>query len=247
MSNAPVMRLMAMMSAALVLTACADSSGPSLRRGEGRLTLSVTGRPLAASPQAASETVELGGETLVIDQVELVLKKIELSRVGDDDSCNGADDCEEIEAGPLLLDLPLGGGTLRRLQVPVAAGTYDEIEFVIHKPDDVNAGDRDFLAAHPDLKRVSIRVRGTFNGTPFVYLTDLNVEQEAALSPPLVVGAGASAELTLVVDVRSWFQNASRTRLVNPLSALKGQPNEGLVKENIKRSIDAEGDDDLGD
>jgi hypothetical protein len=49
------------------------------------------------------------------------------------------------------------------------------------------------------------------------------------------------------MDVRSWFQDASRTRLVNPLSALKGQPNEGLVKENIKRSIDAECDDHLDD
>lgn len=247
MSNATVMRFVTTVGAALALTACTDSSGPSLRPGEGRLTLSVTGRAPAGSPQAAPETVELGSDVLVLQRVELVLKEIELSRVGDDDLCNGADDCEEVEVGPMLIDLPLGGGTLRRLQIPVAAGTYDEIEFDIHTPDDDDAADRDFLAAHPDLKKVSIRVRGTFNGTPFVYVTDLSVEQEADLSPPLVVGDGASAELTLIVDVRGWFLDSSRSRLVNPLSALKGQPNEGLVKENIKRSIDAEGDDDLDD
>lgn len=231
------------------LGACGDASGPSLRDGEGRVALMVTGRGPTAGPAAAPETIGLGGDVLVINQVEIVLREIELERI-DGDACEVAndhdsdDDCEEVEVGPLLIDLPLGGGTARLLLVPIVAGSYDEIEFEIHKPGDDDAADRAFLALHPDLDRVSIRVRGTFNGVQFVYLTDLNVEQEMQLSPPLVVEAGGSAELTLMVDVRDWFLDATRARLVNPTTALKGQPNEGLVKENIKRSFDAECDND---
>ncbi|MCK7521644.1 MAG: hypothetical protein MZV64_30150 [Ignavibacteriales bacterium] len=68
----------------------------------------------------------------------------------------------------------------------MAAGTYDRLEFEIHKPeDDGDADDAAFLAAHPDFRRISIRVTGTYNGTPFAYTTDLSEEQERALVPPL--------------------------------------------------------------
>ena len=237
----------------MTLAGCSDVNGPSPGGGEGLLVLSVAGRTPGAGPAAAPETITLGGDVLVLEQVELVLREIELERVGEDDSCRGGenegddDACEEVELGPLLIDLPLGGGTMRRLQVAVEAGAYEEVEFEVHKPDDDEAKDLAFLAAHPDFDHVSIRVRGTFNGVPFVFVTDLNAEQEIDLSPPLMVAAGASAELTLIVDVRTWFLAAGGSRLVNPLTALKGQPNEGLVKENIKRSIDAECEDDGDD
>jgi len=229
--------------------ACSDSSGPSLRAGEGRVALLVTGRGPSAGAIAAPETIGLGGDVLVVQQVEIVVRKIELEGVGGDacedsnSDANNDDDCEEVELGPLLIDLPLGGGTARRLLVAIAAGSYDEIELEVHKLGG-DAADRDLLALHPTLNGVSIRVRGTFNGVEFVYVTDLDVEQEIQLSPPLVVVAGATAEITLMVDVRDWFLNATRTGLINPTTALNGQPNEGLVNENIHRSFEAECDND---
>ncbi len=228
----------------LLLTAgCGDATGPNA--GQGRVDLSFAATRSGAQ-SAAAETMTLGGNTLVIDRVQLVLREVALKRArgtGDCSSSSDSDDCEELEIGPFLLDLPLGGGIARPVSIVVDTGTFRELEFEVHKPED-DGRDREFLALHPDFARVSIRVAGTFNGTPFVFLSDLDVEQEIDLVPSLVVGEAASTNLTLSVDLGRWFLNALRTTLVNPGSANKGGANEGLVKDNIKQSFEAFEDND---
>jgi hypothetical protein len=220
---------------------CADMGGPSLQAGQGRVTLSITAGAAATSVSGAPapETIELGGDVLVLEQIEIVLREIELelARGTDCRDRDRDDDCEEIEIGPVLVDLSPAGGPAHTITVPVPAGVYDEIEFEVHKPDDDTPEDRAFLQAHPDLRRVSIRVRGSFNGQPFTWITDLNEEQEVELSPPLVVEEGGDTDLVLMVDVRTWFRNGDR--LVDPVTALKGQPNENRVRDNVRRAFRA--------
>ncbi len=48
----------------------------------------------------------------------------------------------------------------------------------------------------------------------------------------------------LRVDIGGWFLNAAKTALVDPASANTGQPNEGLVANNIQNSFDVFEDDD---
>lgn len=250
--------------AAVACNASAPSSGANTR-----LILSVrTSDVVAAAPVAAPETITVGSDVLVLNQVDLVIREIQLNRVGrtngcDTDSEGGdnpgnqedadqkdgpnedvGDDCEQVEMGPMLVSLPLGGVTSQKIAVTLASGIYDRVEFEIHKPDVGDARDGTFLTTNPDFRGISIRARGTFNGAPFEYLTDLSATQELTLSPPLVLTAGGTAELTLTINVRGWFLDQAGTKLVNPATALKGQPNEGLVKGNIKKSIGAEGDDD---
>ncbi|MDH3734635.1 MAG: hypothetical protein OEU54_13990, partial [Gemmatimonadota bacterium] len=158
----------------------------------------------------------------------------------DDDS---DDDCE-FEVGPFLLELPLDGTTETQIQLDdVRPGRYDELEFDIHKPDDDTAGDLDFIAVHPDFRDVSIRVEGTYNGQSFLYLTDLNEEQEIDLVPPIVVGGGETVQVTLALDVGGWFRRGDGS-LVDPATANKGGPNEDLVEDNIESSIELEDDED---
>lgn len=230
---------LAMSALALGVAACSDGTGPG---GGRQVTLSVaTGSAQAAA--ASADSVTLGGHTLVLDRVELVLREIELKRLFDDcdddrsSSRSGSsdDDCEEFSTGPLLLDLPLTGGPERVVTIQADTGTYSEVEFEIHKPED-DPGDNQFLQQHPEFRRVSIRVRGRYDGQPFVFITDLDVEQEYDLVPPLVVTDATETNLTLVVTVIDWFR--VRGALVNPLLGLKGQPFESEVKENIKRSFE---------
>jgi hypothetical protein len=236
------------------LVACSDGAGP---RGTAPLSLALStrqaapgapvGPAISASLQSgAPETFPDGSNTLVISSVELVLRELELKRVEEIDCGTPGDDaCEEFETGPILLDVPLGGGTERMFTATVAAGTYDEVEFEIHKPeDDGNAVDRDFLAAHPDFARISIRVRGTFNGADVTYTSDLNAEQELALDPPLVVEEGTPVSVTVRLDLDGWFRSGDGT-LVNPQTANKGGANENLVRDNIIKSFESFQDDDV--
>ncbi len=235
--------------AALVLAACGDATGPGGAPGRLSLHLTTGGAASGSGPALAPETLTLGGNTLVVTRVQMVLREIELKRARGTDACpsNGSsgssDDCEELTLGPILLDLPLGGSVARVFTVEADTGTFRELEFDIHKPED-DGRDREFLARHPDFRRVSIRVDGTYNGAPFVFITDLNTEQEVDLVPPLVIGEGRVTDLTLRVNLRDWFLNASRTTFVSPASANKGGPNEGLVKDNIEDSFEAFEDDD---
>lgn len=237
--------------AAAVLAAC-DAGSPS---ADAQVNFNVATRP-AATGSASSvamatvstpETFVDGSNTLVINRVQLVLREIELKRVEATTGCGEAarDGCEELELGPVLLDLPLGGagGAARTFSVPVAAGSYDEIEFEIHQPSDDDAADAAFIQAHPDFAGVSVQVDGTFNGHAFTYTSDLNAEEEIELRPPLVTTESAAADLTLFVDLDRWFRDATGT-LVDPATANVGLTNEGLVDANIRATLHAFEDED---
>lgn len=224
--------------------ACSDGTGPN---GSHQATLSIVTRaaPAAAMVNALQdETLVDGQNTLVIASAEVVFREIELKRI--DVSCDDAvndDDCEEFEVGPVLYDLPLDGQVDQVVGISIEPGTYRELEFEIHKVTD-DEEDAAFRAAHPDMVGTSIRVRGTFNGNPFTYTTDLDVEQEFDLSPPLVVDENTtSTNVTVLLDLDAWFRDGAGN-LMDPASGNKGEANEGVIKENIKQSTEAFEDDD---
>jgi hypothetical protein len=244
---------------AAALAACSGSAGPS---NEAQVNFNLATRPAAAATGAAlavvgtPETYTDGTNTLAIDQVQLVLREIELKRTESTTACGESpalDACEELELGPILLDLPLGGtgGAARTFSVAVAPGTYDEVEFEIHKPSGDAAADASFVQAHPDFDGLSLKVSGTWNGEPFVYTSDLNAEEEIELSPPLVTTESAATDLTLFVDLGLWFRDGA-SNLVDPASAGTGGANESLVKNNISSTLHAfedenhDGSDDHG-
>jgi hypothetical protein len=241
-------------AAGLLLIGAACDGGPTGPEGSGAVALSVTtagggdGAAASLTPTLSVEQSDGQGNALVLDSVQVVLREIELERMNDDD-CDDVpeasdDDCEEFEAGIRLLHLPLDGSVEQLVQIRPPADVYDELEFEIHKPDDDDQEGRDFIAEHPNFEDVSVRVKGTFNGEEFLFLQDLNEEQEIELSPPLEVGPDAGpVNVTLRLDVTTWFVAADGS-LVDPTSANEGGPNENLVEENIENAIEAFEDDD---
>src|SRR5205085_2360064 len=100
---------------AVLAGACSDA-GPSTMSQVGFNTATQS-PPVAASTGAAfavngtpESFTDLSGNVLVINGVELVLREIELHRAGAVTDCapGTSDECEELEIGPVLLDLPLG-------------------------------------------------------------------------------------------------------------------------------------------
>lgn len=265
-------RPIALLASALAVGACSDTTGPSDADGPsraartGRLGLAFSTSPSASLSSLLAEELVIGGDTLVIDRAQIVLREIELELVdgscadddGDDDGDDlrgirldgdDDDDCGELELGPVLVTLPLNGTTTQTIAIPAVPGTYKEVEFELHKPevgdddDDDDRRDREFLQRNPQFRGTSVRVEGTFNGTPFVFTSSVSAEQEITLRPPLTITQGSQAELTLVVDVRTWFLNGSRTALLDPATANRGGPNRERVAENIKRSFATDRDD----
>jgi hypothetical protein len=195
--------------------------------------------PAAAETGLAGDTLVTGSDTLVLTSVEVVLRQIELKTSATTDCENGTGgQCEEFEFGPVLVHLPLTPGAQQAFALDsVPGGTYDQLEFEVHKPDDGDPQDQAFLSANPDFANVSIRVRGTYNGQAFEFTTELDVEQELTLSPALTVAQGSSLNVTIFVDVSTWF-------LVNGVVVDPTTANRSIIEQSIKNSFNAFEDND---
>jgi hypothetical protein len=229
---------------AVTLNAC-NSNSPSTQ------TFSVS--TTTKTSTGTGSTSQLTGGALTLSSAQLVLRKVELAPVsttcameteqedalrvsadergGGDDSMEVHDDsmeandhdegCEELNVGPLTINLPLDATTPVILDALVPAGTY--------------TGVRAQLGA--------VNVSGTFTptggtGHPFTFASTGHAEVGIRLPTPVTVGATTS-NVTITVDVASWFKNDSGAFL-DPSDTT----NLGAINRNIRRSFRAFGDND---
>lgn len=223
---------------ALVLAACSDASGP---KGPAAVSLSFATRSQpAALASAAPITVDANGSSLVINRIQAVFGEIELEPMDMPDcpASGEGNECPELKLDPVLVELPLDGVATLDLGAVIPAGTYKELEFEIDAVESAEASGGPFLAAHPEFRGISIRVEGTYNGEPFVYTTGLDTEVELEFENGFAV-SGNPSNLTVLVDVASWFKDVSGA-LLDPRNA----ENAGRIGDNIKVSFRVFGDDD---
>jgi hypothetical protein len=247
------LRLCAGIFFALGLAACGDSGGT------GQVNLQISTKPKAdtAALSASAAPITLGGDEIVIEAVDIVLRKIRFGGVASG-ACDGdagteaggePEDCGEFRSGPELFELPLEEGVVPTFTATVPVGSYRQVQFQIHRPTDEN-GDAELIAAHPDFDGTSIRVTGTYQKAgepapvPFAYTTDLTSVLTVELETPIDVADGEGLAMTLAFQTARWFVNASGDGLVDPAAALDGQPQEALVEQNIRNSIRAFQDED---
>ena len=227
---------------AATLIACGDGA-PEVRmalavRGGNANALSAA---VTATPGTAGLALDDGDNTLLITKAEIVLEEIELKRTEATACASSAgedDDCEKFETGPRLVQLPLDGKVSQELATAVPAGSYDQLEFEVHKLE--GDGGSDILRDRPDLEGLSVRIVGSYNGTPFVFVSEESQELELELSPPLVVDEGGSdVNLTLSIDLAAWFTSGAGM-LVNPAA----QSSADIIDNNIDQSFQCFEDDD---
>lgn len=217
--------------AVMGLAACDDGTGPGDRAsvavafsaaGGGSALLAEDGAAFRSPWGVQSVAVAGTNGTLVIDELRIIVAEFELERL-DDDACEGDDDdCEEFEAPPAFVNVPLDGGETVAVTALVAPDTYDEMEFEIEdleddEDDPVQAQQiaqlrADILAEFPDWPReASMLVVGTFtptDGDPMAFRAyfEAEVEIELDLVPPVTVtDDGGGATFTVHIDPGAWF------------------------------------------
>ena len=249
-------------SAAVAVLAACESNGIGPESG-AQLSLSLSGgADVSASTSvrpggpslALVPVTDAGGRTIDIQTVQLVLRDVELKRDRDDDCRESEDDsCERFDAGAKLITLPLTGGLVTPFTEAIAPGSYDELRVKIGQPEDDNGERAAFYAANPTWpQKATVRVTGTFtSGTdgvaqPFDVYLGVNAKVEQDLEPPLVVDGAtdpASVNLTLMVDVASWFHSRSGG-LIDPRSISTSPSLLAQVEQNVRASFRALRDDD---
>ncbi|MFB6248789.1 MAG: hypothetical protein ABEL97_09485 [Salinibacter sp.] len=192
------------------------------------------------------------GSTLRLDKVQMILREIELKKADAAENCRpdeAADDCEELETGPILVSLPLNADRPAVvIDTTLPPGQWKEVAFQVHKLEDDSPSAQSILQGSTFPPDASIRAQGTFTpagGTQrsFTFISDLNEEREIEFEPPIDVTQDEPTNITFSVDVGTWFR-AQDGGLVDPSKAGDGGPYEDLVEENIESSIEGFEDDD---
>jgi hypothetical protein len=244
-SMRPFTRATALLGLAVMAGACSDAVGANAHS----LSLSITGK--SPSGLAASRTntfgpsldvvVGAGASSLTITKAQVVLGRIEVEPGTTTTTCSGteADDCPELKLDPVLVNLPLDGTTQTDFGTNIPAGTYRGVELKIRPVNSSDAGGAAFLAANPSFSNVSVHVEGTYNGQPFSYNSSLDVGMEMELSTPVTVTSGSGSNLTLLIDVGSWFKDSSG----NAIDPTNSQ-NASTIENQIKQSFRVFKDDD---
>ena len=235
----------------IVVSACSgDTTGTNAKS----VSLSFASRIKAAPSIVAGNGVSLmtqtaGGNTLVINHAQVVLSKIELAStttaVCTDDNLSDAAECEELKAEPAVVDLPTGATVVQSLVSTVPPGTYTDFEGKVRVVQSSDQGGAAFLAnsANAGFVGASVHVDGTWQvgaGAPVAFTCNstANAELELAFATPLVVNGTAGLNITVNVDLSSWFLDGSKN-LVDPTSGICGGVNASMVDHNIHQSFEA--------
>lgn len=231
------------------LAACADSTGTA---GSGPMSVSFS-TVASAAPTASLASLSVtatAADPIVITKAQLVISKSELARIGatcvNSTTTTTESECPDLKLGPMLIDLPLDATARGVLAVTLPAGSYQQfeakIDAIMNETEGDPAASAAFLAANPQFRGISVRVEGTYNGQPFVYTSAAEGELELTFNPALVVD-GSAGNLTVHVDLSSWFRNTDGSTM-DPRTATAGTAAKETVDNNIKRSFDVFEDDD---
>ena len=223
--------------------------------------LSVPGTRPTITTTANGMRIERDGDVLLVSKAQLVVRNVKLKSAsavcGDDDddesssSSNATsgrkdddddDDCVAIRVGPYLVDVPVNGADGARVADNVPAGTYSSIRMWLHKVTSSDSASLAFRQANPDFRDISLRLEGTFNGTPFIFVNDVNAKLTVPLATPLVVGTGGD-NVTVTIDLSTWFLRSSGG-LYSPAAANTSGQIRAQVQNNIRGAFRAFKDQD---
>ena len=185
----------------LGVAACGDLFGTESRMRDASLSFGVTGNGALVS--GASQVADAGlivvtgnGHTVDLQSADVVFSEVTFEGAsvdgGDDDDSDLDSDSDhegnaKFRAGASTVSLPLEGGMITPFTGQIPVGTYSRLEM-----------DADFL-----------RIRGTYDGQTFDVTVPVNAELELRFSPPLDVTSSEPVNVSVNVDVASWFRDAS--------------------------------------
>ncbi len=240
------MRPLAGIAALSILAACSsDLTGGN--KHPVQLSFTTNATVSAAANRVAADLIVGPANELVIQKVQLVFRKIELDRTGaadcvaedesGDDHPNMGGECEDVMQTPLLVDVPVDNALHPVINIPLTAGTFSQLEARLGP---ARATATDFNTANPNLVGKSVRVEGTFKGTPFLFTSSVNAKLEMEFDPALVIDE-TTKNATVAIDVSKWFLN-STGQVIDPTTGTQGD-NMSQIENNIRRSFHAFEDD----
>jgi len=219
----------------LLLSGCTNHVGPQAGN------FSVSFAPGTAMVKTSSDSVVITSAKILIKDLKLKGSYTDSTQNKDTNDEQG-DDEVELKAGPFVVSLNLTGSVNTVTVNSVPAGVYYAAKFQVHK---LNANeispDSEFAPVSGDDDGYSVVVKGFFNGTPFVYKSRLNTDQEVQFQNPVTVKSISFVNVTLIVNPDTWFYiNGEYLDPTNPTNSM-------MIDQQIRASFRQGFEDDAKD
>lgn len=137
----------------------------------------------------------------------------------------------EIHISPVVIYFNTGGQVISVTAGILPAGTWNKIKLKIHKPEDTEPiPDPEFREGTSGNQRYSFIIKGTYNGSAFVYKSRKSAGIIINLGTPINTGNG-SRNITLLVNPALWFMNNGN--ILDP----RNSGNDDIIDDNLKNSF----------
>ena len=186
-----IIPLFFLVSLVFILTSCEKEDGIK----DGNTALKFKGVYNSGIQTKSSALNEVAIETFTINIGEIEFE------FDDDNNNNGLTYSEITLKGPFELDLVKDGQgqvvtLINGLNLPETG--YDEIEFEFDKNENPISA----------MYKKSVLIKGTINGTPFIFFTDEEFEMEIEFEEPVDLSEVESAIIMVSFDVQALFDPA---------------------------------------
>jgi hypothetical protein len=209
-----------LLAPALLLAGC--DSAATVPDDGARVSVDFGVARAVSAPAGGALAIAGSNGTLTLTELRLVVAEFELDGEDDGAACTG-DDCEDFDAGPAFVSVPLDGREVQVAAGPLPPGTYRRLEFEVEDLDDDEQDPAERQRIEETLSRIraeipewprraSMRVAGTFQpqagpAVPFRVFVEAEIELRLPLEPPLVVGAAdAGRTVAVTLDPAAWFR-----------------------------------------
>jgi hypothetical protein len=179
---------------------------------------------LDVSYMSTADTMDYSAiNTITLDTVKILIRNIKLNVAGSNDSSN-------FKTGPFVLYLNLNSSVNFITTGMIPEGTYDKIKFEIHKLEaSETPPDPEFADSNG---RYSAVVKGSFNGTPFVYKSGKSAHQILSFPNQVVVSTTLKSNVTLSVKPYRWF--LKNGDYMNPMDSANINDIDNNIKDSFK-------------
>ena len=198
----------------LILTGCDENGGITVPSGVSELTVSIKADDNAIDNPAS----------ISITEAKALITNVEFEK-----ESNGKDELHQ--RGPLVYLFNLSGGVKEMGTQYLIRDNYTKIKFQIHKPDEnESVPDPEFKEGTGVNQRYSFIIKGTYNGSSFVYKSKQSVNIVLNFSGVENINL-KTANITVLFNKLSWFKNGNTE--LNP----NDPHNENIIDSNIKNSF----------
>lgn len=196
----------------LNFSGCDESGGITIPSGASELTVSV------------KSDDNLSDAAIVFTEAKALITDVEFEK-----KSNGKNELHQ--RGPIVLKFNLNG-TLQEMGTQfIIRDIYTKIKFKIHKPEEnETVSDPEFKEGTGENQRYSFIIKGTYNGSNFVYKSKKSANLVINFSNEENINI-KKTNITVLFNELKWLKNGSAD--LDPRIA----QNESLIDDNIKNSF----------